>query len=470
MAQQRIFPFRRVSVDHMVRGTTRVWWQLEPLFREPGPHSYQLQVGKTGLSDAADWENVGPAVTDAYMAYDPVWRLGGYDLLLHYRVVLTTPTNVYISQPASCYGELNERDWVLAREIIRKEQLRHKYVSVPGYLLKIMRFGTPCPRCRDPLTKEITSSYCPVCSGTGFEVGYHPPLPMQCWDMSPQSISEDIDAELKGSTREIIATARVIGFPALNKYDVWVNAHSDERWKVDTIQVAAAMRGVPLVYQIQLRLMPFTDAVYGLEVGGEAADWSPLANAKPTTGCGATNVDQSYVDPDRHAYVNAAGCPISGANVYVFAKDLYEIHGVGLDKNLAIASTTTTANGRWVREIKLDPGDYAIIYEKPGQYGPDVDFMAVVAPGEPQNCEWLPSVPISEGEDELPLGDEDGTTLGTADEFKVCDDNVILQMRAAEAFIAAAGSAKKAEELLAKATKQAKAKTKKPNTNDFWAI
>lgn len=442
MAQQRIFPFRRVSVDHMVRGKTRVWWQLDPLFREPGPHSYQLQVGKTGLSAAADWQNVGDPVVDGYVAFDPVWRLGGYDLLLHYRIVLTTPTNVYVSQPASCYGELNERDWVLAREIIRKEQLRHKYVSVPGYLLKVMQFGTPCPKCRDPLTKEVTSSYCPICNGTGFEVGYHPPLPLQCWDLSPQSITERVDSELKGSTREnAVVQARVIGFPALNRYDVWINSASDERWKVEAIQVAAAMRNVPLVYQVQLRLLPFTNAVYGIEVGGEAANWSPLTE-KPTTGCGETAVTQNYVSPDRHSYIGPDGCPIAGADVYIFTKDLYEIYGVQISRDLAVARTTTTANGRWVREIKLDPGDYAIIYEKPGEFGPDADFVAVVEPGAPQNCEWFPQLPLADDDDGLSLATESGQALATADEFKVCDPPP-APMRA---------------------------KPKKPDTNDFWNI
>jgi hypothetical protein len=124
MTQARIFPFRRVSVDHMVRGVTRVWWQLEKLFNDPGPYTFQLQFGRTGLRDAGDWKNVGQATVNNYYAEDPAFREAGYDLLAHYRVVLTTPQGTYVSQPANCFGELTEKDWVLAREIIRKEQLR----------------------------------------------------------------------------------------------------------------------------------------------------------------------------------------------------------------------------------------------------------------------------------------------------------------------------------------------------------
>jgi len=379
MAHQSIFPFRRVSVDHMVRGTSRIWWQLDPLFQEPGPHSYQLQVGKTGLNTAADWKDVGDPVTDGYVAYDPAWRLSGYDLLTHYRVVLTTPTTKYISHPANCWGELNERDWVLAREILRKEQLRHQFASVPGYLVKIMRSGTPCPRCRDSLTKEVTDSYCPVCSGTGFEVGYYPPLPMQCWDLSLQTIAEHTDQQMRGTTRQnATVTARVIGFPALNRYDVWVNSASDERWVVDTIQVVAAMRGVPLVYQVQLHLLPFSDNTYALEVGGEAANRDP--NPAPEKGCGAVTVNHNYTGDDAYAYINAAACPVVGADVYIFEKAVYDVNTIATARNLAVAQTTTTANGRWVYSVNLDPGEYVVVYEKTGEYGPDAQELVVAEP------------------------------------------------------------------------------------------
>jgi len=265
MTQQRIFPFRRVSVDHMVRGVSRIWWQLDPLFNEPGPYVFQLQHGHTGLRDTTDWKDVGSPVVNGYNAFDPAWHEGGYDILSHYRIKLTTPSNVYISQAANCFGELTERDWLLSREIIRKEQLRHRLVSVSGYLVKPYRFGKFCTRCRDQLSQEILDSNCPVCSGTGYEVGYHPPLAMQCWDLSPEVIEEHVDNQVKGSTREnAYVSARVIGFPALNKNDIWVNGSNDERWRIETIQVLAELRGVPIVYNVKMGLLPFNNSVYAI--------------------------------------------------------------------------------------------------------------------------------------------------------------------------------------------------------------
>jgi len=395
MSQPRIFPFRRVSVDHMTRGVSRVWWQLERLFRDDGPYVFQLQYGRTGVRDASDWTNIGEPVVNSYFALDPEWRETGYDMTSHYRVVLTTPTGTYISQAASCYGELTERDWLLAREIIRKEQLRNRLVSVPGYLIKPLRYGKMCTRCRDQLSEEITDSDCPVCSGTGFETGFHPPVPMQCWDLSPQVIQEQVDNNVKGTSRENpYVNARVIGFPALNKYDVWVNGSSDERWSIDTIQVTAALRGVPLVYQVRMGLLPFSNAMYAVEVGGEPA--VRRGPTLPILGCGSVVVDHDYAGTDSLIYTTAAGCAVTGADVYVFTKAVFDAHGAGVARTLAAAKTKTRVNGRWLQSLQLDPGDYVILYEKPGEYGPDTHELTVEEPAATMEMRYPPVMGVKE--------------------------------------------------------------------------
>jgi len=385
----------------MTRGVSRVWWQLERLFRDEGPYVFQLQFGRTGLRDASDWTNIGAPVVDSYFALDPEWRETGYDITSHYRVVLTTPTGTYVSQAASCYGELTERDWLLAREIIRKEQLRNRLAAVPGYLIKPLRYGTPCKRCRDQLTEELTDADCPICSGTGFETGYHPPVAMQCWDLSPQVIQEQVDSNVKGTTRENpYVNARVIGFPALNKYDIWVNGSSDERWTVDTIQVTAALRGVPLVYQVRMGLLPFNHAVYALEVGGE-----PAARRGPTlpiVGCGQIVVDHDYTGTDALIYTTAAGCAVEGADVYVFTQAEFDEHGTTIARTLAVGKTKTRVNGRWLQSLRLDVGDYVILYEKPGEYGPDTYELEVEPPEAAMQMTYPPVMGVKEAPEEPP--------------------------------------------------------------------
>ena len=412
MSQQRIFPFRRVSADNMIRGVTRVWWQLEPSFNDPGPYVFQLQFGNTGLRDSPDWRNVGSAITDGYVAFDAAWRNAAIDLSTHYRVTLTTPKDIYVSQAVNCLGQLPERDWLIAREVIRREQLRHKYVSVAGYLIKPYRYGRPCKRCRDELTQEVLDSNCGICGGTGFEVGFHPPLPLQCWDLSPQTLSEQQDAQLKGTTREnAYVTARVIGWPLLNRDDIWVNGNSDERWIVRDIQVSAALRGVPLIFNVQLGLIPFTNPAYAIEVGGEPAERpGPVL---PLIGCGNIAVDHNYGGADNLAYQNAINQPVVGATIHVFTKAVFDAAHPDLPNRAnAVASTTTRANGRWSDALQLNAGDYAVIFEKPGEYGPDHRFISVLPPDTASSCAWVPTTEPAAGPSQVtkvcgPRGDND---------------------------------------------------------------
>ena len=373
----------------MVRGVTRVWWQLEPVFNDPGPYRFQLQVGRTGLKDATDWKNVGEPVNNGYVAEDPTFRAIGYDLSTHYRVILTSANNTYVSQPANCFGDLNEKDWLFAREIVRKESLRHKLVSAAGYLLKQMRYGKPCRRCRDTLTQEITDADCPICNGTSFEVGYHPPLALQLWDLSPQTIAEQVDAQMKGTTRDNpYVSARVIGFPALNKGDIWVNGSSDERWLVDTVQVVAAVRNVPVVYNVKLGLLPFNNTAYALEIGGEPA--ARTGPQLPIEGCGAVVVDQDYLGPDSLIYQTENGCTIAGADIYVFTADRFAADGTGTPREAAVAKTETRVNGRWTNSLRLNPGNYVLLYEKIGEYGPNTVALTVEEPPESALNVWAP--------------------------------------------------------------------------------
>lgn len=391
MSQARIFPFRRVSVDHMVRGVTRVWWQLEPAFSDPGPHYFQLQVGSTGLQNSTDWQNVGGPMVDTYVAYDDEYRNTGAILVTHYRLLLTTAAGAYVSQTVSVYGELEEHDWVLSREIVRKERLRHSKTSVPGYLLKAMRYGNKCTRCLDPLTQEPADVDCQFCHGTGFEVGFFQPLPMQCWDISPQVIAEKQDVRGGGGTtrQQASITARVLGFPQIDAGDVWINGKSDERWMVETIKVAAALRGVPIIYEIGLNMIPTSSTMYLIEVGGEPPERE--GPVLPDTGCGAVTVDHDYGGPDALSYQNAAGCAVVDADVYVFRLADYEAAPYGLpNKELAVATTTTRVNGRWAYAINLDPGEYMVMFEKFGDYGPDFAPLTVTAPAPPSESSVIP--------------------------------------------------------------------------------
>jgi hypothetical protein len=374
MSLQKAYPFRRVSVDHMVRGITRVWWQLEPTFNDPGPYVFQLQTSDVGLNDAHNWRTVGAPVTNGVYATDSEKRVAGALLITHYRVTLSTPAGKYVSAPASCWGELDEKDWITAREIIRKELLRHKKVSIGGNLLKIMRYGPPCPRCRELLTQETSDADCPICYGTNYEGGYHPPSPLQCWDLSAQILKEDSDDKLRGSNRENpYVTARVIGYPGLNYRDIWVNDKTDERWRIDDVKITAAIRGVPLVYEVNMGLLPFANVAYTIPLAHEP----PPYPAVPVLGSGCVTVTDTY-NGDNLSYKTAENEPIADAYVCAFTKKVFDTTKPQFPpRHLAEAITTTDAAGRWTSNMHLNPGLYVLLYEKHHEYGPDTKELTI---------------------------------------------------------------------------------------------
>jgi hypothetical protein len=374
------YPFRRLIVDQMIRGQTRLWWQMHPDFNDPGPHIFQLQFGRTGLATAVDWVNVGLPIDNAYYATDDMQRDTGMVITAHYRVTLTTSAGTYVSAAVNPTGFLTEQDWVLAREIIRKERLRFEKVGCEGTLLKRMRYGAKCTNCRDALSDEVTNSDCQICNGTGFKVGYHAPSPIHCFDITPQAFDEQQDSDATGTTRaDPVIQARVLGFPALQRFDVWINNYSDERWIIHSIQHLAMLRSVPLVSQVRMHLAPFTHQIYRVEIGGEPAERE--GPVLPGVGLGSVSVDHDYGGTDELVYQDATGCPISGATILVFTKAVWDTAQPAIpDTTLACASSSTMANGRWSYALQLDPGEYVLLFEKLGYFGPDSAALIVTPP------------------------------------------------------------------------------------------
>lgn len=363
-------PFRRLSVDHMVNGVTRVWWEYLDGFADEGPYVTQLQVSQAGHNNATDWVNVGLPATDTNYLNDETQRVYGRTLDLSYRVALTTATGVYVSQPVQCWGELSEKDWLLAREIVRKETVRQSGLAGrQGYLLKRRRTGAVCS-CVDPLTGEVVNSDCPECYGTGIKTGYFAPQPCVCFAVEPRDQQEELEFDSRGQTAPSMSQARALAVPPINERDIWVDANSDERWSVEKVTHAAELRGVPLVVSLVLCQVPFSDIIYKIPVGGEAHEDEPIR--LPGSGAGAISVDHDFGGHDELAYQTATGIPIVGASILAFPQAVFTAALPGRPDSLdAVASSETVANGRWAYAMQLDPGDYTLVFQKSGYFGPD---------------------------------------------------------------------------------------------------
>lgn len=259
--------FDRVHVSYLIRGGARILWDLLPTFNDPLPHEFQLQYHRTANPLADDWIDVGLPVVNAFVAMDGEQRVWGRTQDAHYRIKLTTPEGEYFSDPVGSQGVLNARDWRLAREILRQEQLRHRFASQEGFLLKRRINGPKCTLCVDLQTGESQDSNCPQCYGTSFQCGYYYPIGCIWADLQQKRRRVQIDnSAARGTIGDMAMAARMLMLPLVQEYDVWVAKNTDERYYIHEITHIAEFRGVPIIASVELRPAAYTDVVYDVPI------------------------------------------------------------------------------------------------------------------------------------------------------------------------------------------------------------
>lgn len=263
-------PFERVVVSWLIAGGTEVYYTLRPDFAAQRPLTFQLQVGQSANQEADDWTDVGAPVTDQLVLVDGEQHLYGLDRWTFYRVVLTCSAGKFYSDATGLMGVLDHRQWRLARAQFRSELVYFRAGDGEiGYLLKKRIAGPPCPHCLDPQTGEVKQPYCGYCFGTSFLCGYF--FPMGCvWSsISPKKQHLTIDAN-RGTTGGIVCVARMLNVVMVSEGDIFVSKAKDDRWFVHSVSNVTEYRGVPLVADVELRLIPASDPTYNIVIPGQA--------------------------------------------------------------------------------------------------------------------------------------------------------------------------------------------------------
>lgn len=265
--------FTRIAVVAVPRGGSLIQWSLRPGFRETGPYRFYVDVGEPGTDE---WEALpeSPVLDDCKIC-DPVQRY--YDQLsnVYYRVKLVLPNvltdaglpTTYYSQPQQANGFLSRADWLISRDIMRREYLRQRVktnATSGGYILKRRRWGTPCPSCLEYDTQESQQGQsCLTCYGTAICGGYFPAVDYRfTFEPVPERRLKR-NAEL-GANNDVTRMGRGVSYPHLDAGDVYVRADTGERFIVQNQATVAEVGGIPLVVTAELRLAPTTDIVYSV--------------------------------------------------------------------------------------------------------------------------------------------------------------------------------------------------------------
>lgn len=339
------YPFEQLIIYNQASGQAYVTWRIHRSMRDKGPYFYKLQVARTPNANDPEWEDVTGFQNDVAYLIDPGTPVYGHYLDKYYRVILKTGENdgekTYISPAYGIFGQLRPREWEIAKDIRRRERLRYGYTAVPVTVYKLKRYGETCPHCVSDQSEGCSNSKCPYCYGTGYVGGYHAGFGMQMMDISPSQIKEIhySDDVATFNTSQDAYQARAAGIPELCEGDIIVDESTDQRFKVSTSPVIAQIRRVPLVREVDMTLLPFSDIAYTISDD----------RIRESEGCGSTQIDEDYPEKDSLKFVDEDGLPVEGATVTI--KD---------SSDDIVFTTTTTSSGKWASIYMAEPGEYTV--------------------------------------------------------------------------------------------------------------
>ncbi len=215
---------------------------------EAGPHL--VDVARAG-APAGPWEPVATSLPDAYHFLDDRFNLPppprptdigvGLNLFslsreVYYRVTATPPSgavNAFASVPTPIEPGLDVRTRLFKRKILRDEATAFRHLNgVPLVVLKRRRWGTRCPECFDPVTRESTLEHCPVCFGTSFQGGYWAPVSIR-GRKSAAPVQTQLTAHGDSDVKTV--TFAILDYPHVEYKDVVVDLRRNDLYEVQIV-------------------------------------------------------------------------------------------------------------------------------------------------------------------------------------------------------------------------------------------
>lgn len=249
--------FKSINVFTMLRGTSVVSWTFAE--KHPPVHSLSVEWSWSGAPDS--WEILIAGLTEACSYTDTRRLLFSKDQAVHYRVGAHDQEGTLIEY--SCPGQTGRGiSWpyeTQAYAILNAAAVEIRQNGMPGYLLKKISWGTPCPVCAEFSTGEAMDPNCPTCLGTGMTSGYYNSINLPVLPATRQLRQTPTVAT---QARDDIRLVRCVAYPVIEREDLWIGSLQNDRYVIDQINVASELKGVPLVYELTLRLLPLSSVEY----------------------------------------------------------------------------------------------------------------------------------------------------------------------------------------------------------------
>jgi len=293
--------FKALEIWHISRGGTQICWSMGANTYFIGRYWFFVDYGQPATDT---WITLNEQPIEDDCCYFDDCQRNWADLIdAYYRIRLVLPDEpncpVYKSMPTRANGQLDSRNWLKARDIIRREYLQQRKVigGTKGFFLKSKKFGRACPICLDWDTKEVRNSDCAICYGTGFVGGYYPAI--EFWITTEANWNRKIVSGQppSGTSSNIKKAGRCVLYPVIDTRDVWVRADNDERYIFDGYTVIAEIASVPLIVQARINLAPATDIVYSVPLIPTSSSSSMSSQSSGEVQCGVdSGLESSYED------------------------------------------------------------------------------------------------------------------------------------------------------------------------------
>jgi hypothetical protein len=256
-------PIRRTSVLINTNKEKEISWELTAGYQ--GSVDFYIDWARSG----GDWTEVAGPLTDVCSYTDTAQYNWNKDRDLYYRVRFTDSSGAnYTGAPAKAGdGLLNKHDWLIYREIMRKEcLLLSKYTGMTGEYLRRKHWGVQCTQCLDWDTEEVGNVSCPVCLGTGFVGGYYTAIKMNVSEIKTPTTNKEIKEAFGTVDDKAIVVRALVVAPMPDSMDLWVNTSNNDRYVIRQIVPQASYKGIIISALLQMQKLPYTDVTYEVPV------------------------------------------------------------------------------------------------------------------------------------------------------------------------------------------------------------
>lgn len=236
------------------------YWAMRGGFNDPLPWTYVVQMG---FSQEGPWSNVSPELKDVF-----AWKSGegvrvNKARSLFFRVSCKTGSGEYLSDARSPYGNLSRQEYLIGREIMRREVLHMKKLAGSKcHVWMVSNYGPKCPHCLDPITGQRRNGNCRYCYGTGFYPAYIGPFETWCIFSENNQHQLQEGAEGIGMIEQKSFQVRMASSVPVKKNDIVCDLPSGKRYYVGQVQISAELRRVPLVQTLLVNEIATTDPAY----------------------------------------------------------------------------------------------------------------------------------------------------------------------------------------------------------------